>query len=1567
MGSLVTPESLMVRFFKWSGSLGFLSLILACSAIFALFNTSYGHNLLRQGIEWQANRMINGHLSIGQVDGTPWAYMYLRNVSVTLPDSLGGAEVVGADEVRIDASIMRYLFYGIPVSVLMVDGLRVAYIENVDGKGMDSISALSPHSEAPASPGPAPFRLPFSLPELNVARGQFLYFDPRDSTMLRANNFFIRGSAWRPSHIKAIIGTHSASFVLNGFHDDISTIFTHIEVIGDSVKIRDLTLAATYSPPLAFHVDGTITSIRNRQAALAIQATGNVGSITRLLGVGKPIDGLFSLSASLTNTLVDPDIKAHLESPVFETDIGSFKLAAIDFRYAQDVLTIDRFKGRSQAGELSGQGVLDLTQPVSRYQLKLNAPSLTLENLPPQLIGETFPLAGVGDVSCEVRGEGFDQPPTFGSFEMAVPLLVSTGKRFVDVKSTADYQNGRVRVSVRNPLASVTVNGSIRTNGVADLTVEAIAPNAKAVADLFGYPATGDTTHFNAHIEGVLSRPTVQFSGQVQHLTYATVPLGELELNGALADDQVVRVDVRLDTTRAVLSAEVALTADYPLIGILRTQNLRLNDYLVLDESVGLDALLKIEGELDGTLANPILRGNGLAQNLSLRNTNLGDASIAISLQKQDLSFRIVKPDFTVIADGLVSLTDGYPYDLQVAIKRASLSPALAIIARRPVEQRTGWLSGRIKAKGLVASPELSTIAIALDSLVMTMDDRELHFSAPSTIKLDKQIVTVDHFELEGDIGHVRVNGLASLEPGGLVNMEALFEDVHLDFISPFLLSQGTLDGTLDGLFSLNGSPDAPALTGTLYSADVSYTTDQQVNQLGTISASFLYEDSAIQIPKLILQTPSGTSTGSFRFPLDLRWSRQDTLTLETQYTASLVMENLSVAPLREFIPKMPHGIDGLIHGRIDATGSTTTPEDFTGTVEIDALRLTGLQNEIVNRDPIRIHFNIGYADIDTLNIAIRPIEDPTANRGRISAHGRLAYRMAKNTPVESDFLIQGEQIAMEALLGLADIDIPLSGLLDTRLKVTGLPAEQSVEDRFSVSQVRYNDAVIDSISGRVVYEYSELILHEFYAWIKGSPLVAYGNIPLEPKRGSSETAPLADMAITVEGQDIDLSFLNGILYELENVSGRASVALSVGGTPSAPRSIGDIRIRDAVVQMRDIKPILTAPELRFQVEGNHLSLVPVEFKAGKGKINLSTQLTLDNLSVSNFETIVAMNRAEIEVVGSARLIANGTVSAAGTGKRSVVTNGNTPVTLTGTIIHPINIGTLVLGSGAIIRPSETPVPFWENMGLDVEFDIPGIRIKNDLADAELEGGLAFSGNAQNPIVTGNATVKEGAHIVYVDTRFAVESGRVELTRRFPLESFGALIDDPVLQLDPEMTLSARADRVRDIYGAEYEVRLSLSGRPSDPSLQLTAVPFENGATTGLQTSLTGPEVVSLLTFGLPGITTTGATDAVAGLGDRALKMATGSIAQRGLKLDEFRIEGDLLGGKASSSPAQFTISKRINQRAQVTFTRLFDSSDYKLRVGYQLTNFLFIETFTDQISERPQNGFDLKVKFRFR
>ena len=266
--------------------------------------------------------------------------------------------------------------------------------------------------------------------------------------------------------------------------------------------------------------------------------------------------------------------------------------------------------------------------------------------------------------------------------------------------------------------------------------------------------------------------------------------------------------------------------------------------------------------------------------------------------------------------------------------------------------------------------------------------------------------------------------------------------------------------------------------------------------------------------------------------------------------------------------------------------------------------------------------------------------------------------------------------------------------------------------------------------------------------------------------------------------------------------------------------------------------------------------------------------------------------------------------------------------------------------------------------------DIPDLAVENDIAQLSIEGGVAFSNTAQNPLVTGNAIARDDGEIRYLDTTFDLDAGRVDLTRRVPLENITGLIENPLEQLDPDLAIQARAPRVRDIYGTEYEVELLMSGPVSTSTPQLRAAPIDDSGSVDVASApLAGPEVISLLTFGLPGITTLGTTDAMAGMGSRAILMATGASAERLLKLDEVQIEGDLFTGNGdqTGSPAQITLSKRINRRARVSYTRLFESSEYTLRLGYQLTDFLFIETFSEQSGEHPQNGIDLRVKFRFR
>jgi hypothetical protein len=1576
-------EGIMARYFLWIGSFLGLIAVTASLGVLMLLGTASGLNLVRQGIEWTADKRLNGHVTIERAEGGVRKHLILHNVSLKLSEDLGGYEVVGAREVWVSFSLWDTIFRQAPLYRVAIDGLRLTVIENADDHGRNSIDALLSNgqslpvddtkpTDSIASTAPVGRRnLPIALPDVQIARGRLSYFDPRNSTTLEARNIFVRASIKKPFRIKALIGTHRASFAVGGFKDDISSFYADIHIDQDSLTIRDLTLEAVASPPLQFHVTGAIPSIQQKTAALDIRATGDVGSIIRILGAADaPMDGSFHLSGSLRGLLADPAIDARFESSRINTDVGAFTLASIDLTYQKKVLVLDRFRGKHEAGWISGQGLLDLSKPKSPYRLQIDPSTLALEALPTLLMGDTRYLTGNMQMTLDLEGTGFDGPPHRGMFHASSPLIRVEGHAVKQFDAQARYRDGQVHLTARSAMAQLAAEGTLHASGTADLTASITVPEINAFLSTLGDSATHGGADLTARLQGPLHQPAIEVNGTIRNLSYGDIPLGHLDMHGTLDENQSARINVQLDSTRLVFTAEASLIGDQALTGTLNTQNLRLKDYMTDAPGLGLDAIVKLEGDLSGTIQNPIFKGNGLLQDLTIRDENLGMTSMSITVREEDLSFTVVTPDFSVVADGLVSLTEGYPYDLRINVNRASLSPFLAIMSQRPIEQRAGRFSGRMQAVGLAAFPDRSTISVALDSLLMTVDDRDLHFSSPSTIKLDRQLITIDHIELEGDFGHVLLNGIASLAPDGLVDIEAVLEGVQLDFLSPFLVSNGTLGGSIDGLFSLKGSPSDPLFNGLFSTSDVQYQIRDQVNQLGTISASVLYENRQLQIPALSINTPLGSSTGTLTYPFDLRWvmAGEDAIPTGTQYVASLVMDNLAVGPLREFTDIIPADLDGLIRGRVDLTGSTTRAEDLTGTVALDSLKLFGLQNELISTRPIRLTFNTGYIETDALEMVIRRIGQPADTRGRFSANGRLVYRTDEVRPLESDFSILGEDITMEAVLALANIDLPLSGTLNSHIHITGPPEEQAVDGRFTLNQMIYNEAVLDSITGRVVYEAQDIVIHELQTWTGEHTLVAYGSIPYDPEHAASNGSPLGKMALTVEGEDVDLAFLSGVIYDLEKIEGKADILMSVGGTPVAPQSMGDIVIRNGKVRIRDIDPPFEASELRIQVEGSQFTLLPVEIKAGKGKIHLYSRTLLENLSFSETETHATMSRAELELVGSSKLTVNGTLSWTGNRDQSLIANVNDPLVVTGTVMHPLNLGTFLFDN-TIIRPPEEPDPILERIRLDVEIDIPDLVIKNDLADIEMEGGVAFSNTVQNPLVTGNATAKEGGRIEYLDTTFDLITGRLEFNRRTPLESFYALLEYPLEQLDPDITIQASATEVSDIYNAEYDVDLAMSGPLSQATAQLTAIPIETGASSNPATTLVGPEVISLLTFGLPGITTAGATDAVTGLGDRALFMVGGTGAEKLLHLDEVRIEGDLLSqsGDETRSPLQVTLSKRINRRAQVTFTRLFNSSEYNLRVGYQLTNFLFIETFTDQISARPQNGIDLKLKFRFR
>ena len=1563
------------------------SILAASLAVFILLGTEWGMNRVRHAVLWAVQDRLNGQIAIEGIELGTRKHLAMHGVSLHLDDTLGGGEVVGADEIWISINGWDALVGQDPPYRVGIDGFRMAYIEDAAGSGKSSLDLLlqdpARDAEAAETSEGETSGLPFDLRDLQIRNGLFRYFDPVDSTAVSAGEIEFRGAVLSPFRVDAEISAGQVAFNISGYEDAVSNLQAAVYFEEDALTIHGLTAEAAHGPPISYHVNGELSTAREKTATLDIAANGQVGAILDIMGFENDMPGIFSMTGSLRNTLSEPDIEARFISPAVRTEYGSFKLATVDMGYVEDVLTVSGFRGVHEAGWISGRGLLDFSGALTGYRLQLESPGIMLSALPPNLVDGVSGFEGEVGFAFEMEGAGFDDPPRRADLNASSTLVSLKGLPLRDVTASAGYRRGQLKIDLRESSFHVSTEGRLGTDGSIRLTGPVDVDDIGTLPPPLDFAELRGSAELDLYLLGTLSRPTVRLAGWVGGLAYADVPIGEMKIEGFLDESGQLTFNAVLD--RLEFQARTRLAGDQAVSGYFNVHDLRLGDYLPDEPGWGLDAILRMEGDVSGTIAKPLVTGKGTVRNLVIRNEDLGGTDLDMTLSKDRLDFTMTRtPGPTVFAEGSVELTEQYPYDLKVDLLHTSLSPLLSILSKRPIEDSTARFSGNVHAVGLAGYPDLSTVTVSLDSLGIMMDDRELHFAAPSTVKLENQVITVDEFRLTGDFGQVTVNGTASLAANGRVDLETVLEDVQLEFFSPFLVSDGTFSGALDGVISMGGTPGDPTINSLLTVSDVNYATEDRTNLLGTVTASVFYKDQLLRVPVLSLQTPLGLSEVTLAYPVDLRWAPVDQPEANNpygdRYTASLVVENLAVAPLREFFEVVPADLDGYIRGRIDINGSVRDRQDVTGVVALDSLRLFGLQNEFVNTHPIRARFDAEHIEMDALSATLRHRNQSGDELGSLSMQGRLAYGIGGTGTMDSDFTILGEDIRMDAVMALANLDLPMGGNVNARIGITGPASARVIDARVSMDQPRYNRATVDSVAAHIVYSDGEIDIRDLRIREGGETVTAHGTIPYDPARTEWTGAAIGveDIALTVEGDDIDLSFLSGVVYDLERIEGKADIRLTIGGTPASPRSVGQVTVRDAALRFREFEPMFRADVLKVDVDGGAFALKPVAFRAGDGTVRVSGDLLTDNLSFAEIEAYVDFNQAEVERLGSAMLVIDGSLAWTGNRDGSRIYNVADPIVVTGVVTHPLNLGELLLDN-AIIRPQDTPDPFLESIALDVAVDVTDLAVENNIAQLTVEGGVALGNTVQNPLMTGNAVAEEDGVIRYLGATFELDTGRIDLTRRVPLESFTALIEYPVAQLDPVLNIQAWAPRVRDIHDTYYEVELLVSGPVSTVTPQLRAAPRADNATEILASGsrslagpevIYGPEVVSLLTFGTAGLTSLGTPDEYAGMRNRAFLMTGEALAEALLNLDEVQVEGDpfsMNSAVQAGSPVQLTLSKRINRRARVSFTRLFQSSEYSLRVGYQLTDFLFIETFSEQSGEHPQNGIDLRVKFRFR
>ena len=449
-------------------------ILAAVLAVLLLLGTGWGMNLVRQAVLRNVQDQINGQITIERIASGMRTHLAVRGVSLRLTESQGGTEVLGADEIRIGFNVWDALVDEAPLYSVDIDGLRMAYFEDAAGSGKNALDLLlegpARGGEAAGSPEGESSGLPIDLRDLRIRNGQFRYFDSGDSTAVSAGEVGFRGALLRPFKVNGEIAAGHVAFNIGGYEDAVTNMEATVGFEEDALTIHDMTMEFAHGPSMAFHATGEISTAQGNPATLDFAANGQVDAILRVIGFENTMPGIFTMTGSLRNSLSDPDVKTRFTSPVVRSEYGPFNLAAVDMAYGQHVLTVSRFRGKHEAGWISGRGLLDFSGESTVYRLQMESPGIALQALPSALSDSGSELEGEVDLAFEMEGRGFDGPPRRADLNASSHLVSIDGLPLREVTATAEYRRGLLRADLREASFRVDAEGRLGADGDLQLT-----------------------------------------------------------------------------------------------------------------------------------------------------------------------------------------------------------------------------------------------------------------------------------------------------------------------------------------------------------------------------------------------------------------------------------------------------------------------------------------------------------------------------------------------------------------------------------------------------------------------------------------------------------------------------------------------------------------------------------------------------------------------------------------------------------------------------------------------------------------------------------------------------------------------------------------------------------------------------------------------------------------------------------------------------------------------------------------------------------------------------------------
>lgn len=265
----------------------------------------------------------------------------------------------------------------------------------------------------------------------------------------------------------------------------------------------------------------------------------------------------------------------------------------------------------------------------------------------------------------------------------------------------------------------------------------------------------------------------------------------------------------------------------------------------------------------------------------------------------------------------------------------------------------------------------------------------------------------------------------------------------------------------------------------------------------------------------------------------------------------------------------------------------------------------------------------------------------PGVGRMRVQADGYLPFRG------EGDFNLEVRELHLDRLARLAQVDVPVEGMLDLRMRISGTAEDPTMEGNLAGESLRYDEFTLAGLVSEFTYRGQRL---EGEAWASegGRQVLAMeGSMPVDLRlRPEGRRIPLDPIDLTMAVDSFPVALALVTVEAMEEVEGEISGQLRLGGTPDALAPVGALHLGGGSVFLPALGVRFTDAEAAFALNpdgtvGVSGSLRSVGTGRVEGTVNLHplTDPTLD-LTVSANNLLAAARRdVQAHVTGEVQVL----------------------------------------------------------------------------------------------------------------------------------------------------------------------------------------------------------------------------------------------------------------------------------------------------------------------------------------